>query len=55
MRMKSGNRMPVEREPVKGVVAVWDINKSMFFNEIAEVYIPHWANCPKADGFRKRG
>ena len=54
LRMKTGGKMPVERKPVKGVVAVWDNDKVRFRNEMLEVYLPHWASCPKADKFRKK-
>jgi hypothetical protein len=57
-RTKTGSRIPLDAEPTRaGNVAFVDGYARVFpkgheFPQSAEVYMPHWATCPKADSFR---
>lgn len=47
IEMNSGKKMPVDAEPVTGVM----IREGKGI--ITKVFTPHWATCPKANQFRK--
>ena len=65
LRMKSGKTMPVDPEPVfvaegGNQVFITDagetITGSATEENTGEVgFVPHWATCPAAGQFRKRG
>ena len=46
IKTEKGRQMPVDLEPVTVVTKE---------GKTVRGYIPHWATCPNADDFRKKG
>ncbi len=49
IEMASGKKMPVDAKPLIVVQVKDGIGK------VIEAYYPHWATCPGAHAFRKKG
>lgn len=49
VKMASGKSMPLDGQPETKVQVKENIG------EIITVYTPHWATCPKAKDFKKKG
>lgn len=44
IRTEKGRQMPVD---IKPITVITELGKTI------RAYVPHWANCPKAETFRK--
>lgn len=61
----SGKPMPVDPAPLSVVLSIKDMPYDLIDKELSSrkynravvvrAYQPHWASCPAADQFRKRG
>lgn len=47
----TGKRMMVDAKPEKRVILGTKTKKA----HVVDTYMPHWATCPLADEFRKKG
>lgn len=49
MAMESGRLMPVDAKPLKMVMPF------ALGCKMVDAYTPHWATCPQAEQFKKKG
>jgi len=54
IKMVSGKSMPVDLEPEKRIVKANTAPDGYRF-KMVDAFTPHWATCPKAAQFKKKG
>jgi len=53
IKTQSGKSMPVDAKPISGYPA--PLLSTVLVHEMVKIHMSHFATCPKADKFRKRG
>ena len=54
VKTEKGKNMPLDPEPKKMIMVCTGIKQAEFARTI-DAYTPHWATCPKAPLFKKKG
>lgn len=53
VKTENGKNMPVQANPIKAYILHPDFDSSRQYH-LVDVYIPHFAGCPKIGNFRRK-